>query len=357
MSQLRVGVVGIGRMGAVHARHLVGSVAGAKLAAVADVDRQRLEAIAGQLGVKGFVDYREMFASPEVDAIVIAGPTDQREAMLKAAIASGKPTFTEKPLAQTMDAVRRIKAAAEKANAFIQLGFMRRFDPGYAAARRFIEEGTIGKVVGVYSMTRDPALPPYEYIASSGGIFADLAIHDFDIVRFLTGDEVVKVYSLGGVYKYDRLVEYQDVDNAFCTLTFAGGAMGMIHGSRNAVYGYDVRAEVYGTEGSLRIGYDRETPVLLLDKRGASHDYVPFFFERFQNAYRLELEAFVDAVRRGVPPPVGVDDGERALAIAEAALRSLKMGVPVDVEGASAGGSQAGGSQCGNTQAREGAPS
>lgn len=336
MSQLRVGVIGIGRMGAVHARNLVGSVAGAKLAAVADVDRGRVEAFAGELGVKGYVDYREMIAASEVDAIVIAGPTDQREAMFEAAIASGKPTFTEKPLAQTMDAVRRIKAAAKKANAFIQIGFMRRFDPGYAAARRQIEEGAIGQVVGVYSMTRDPALPPYEYVASSGGIFADLAIHDFDIVRFLTGDEVTTVYSVGGIYKYDRLVEYQDVDNAFCTLTFADGAMGMIHGSRNAVYGYDVRAEVYGTEGSLRIGYDRETPVLLLDRRGVSHDYVPFFMERFRDAYRLEMEAFVDAVRRGAPPPVGIEDGEKALAIAEAARRSLTTGVPVAVEGSAA---------------------
>lgn len=334
MVQLRVGVVGIGRMGAVHARHLAGSVAGAKLAAVADVDRERLEAFAGELGVNGFVEYQEMFASPKIDAIVIAGPTDQRETMLEAAIGSGKPIFCEKPLAQTMEGVQRIKAAAVKANAFVQLGFMRRFDPGYAAARRRIEEGAIGDVVGVYSMTRDPKLPPYEYIASSGGIFADLAIHDFDIVRFLTGDEVTTVYSVGGVYKYERLVDYRDVDNTFCTLTFAGGAIGTVHGSRNAVYGYDVRAEVYGTEGSIRIGYDRETPMLLLDQRGASHDYVPFFFERFQNAYRLELEAFVDAVKRDAPPPVGVEDGERALAIAEAALRSLETGLPVDVEGA-----------------------
>lgn len=335
MVQLRVGVVGIGRMGAIHARHLAGSVAGAKLAAVADVDRERLEAFAAELGVKGYTDYHEMLASADVDAIVIAGPTDQREAMLEAAIGSGKPVFCEKPLAPTMEGVRRIKAEVAKANAFVQLGFMRRFDPGYAAARRRIEEGVIGEVVGVHSMTRDPKLPPFEYIASSGGIYADLAIHDFDIVRFLTGDEVTSVYAIGGVYKYERLHEVGDIDNTFCSLKFARGAMGTVHGSRNAVYGYDVRAEVYGTEGAIRIGYDRETPILLLDQRGASHDYVPFFFERFQSAYRLELEAFVDAVLRQAPPPVSVDDGEKALAIAQAALLSLQTGRPVDVDEAS----------------------
>ncbi|HLS90025.1 MAG TPA: inositol 2-dehydrogenase [Limnochordia bacterium] len=331
MARIQVGVIGLGRMGAVHARHLAGSVAGARLVAVADVDPKRL-ALAEELGVKGYVAFRDMIASPDVEAIVIAGPTDQREAMLEAAIESGKPIFCEKPLAQTLDAVSRIKAAVETRGAFLQLGFMRRFDPGYAAARKKIEEGAIGEVVGVYSMTRDPHLPPYDYIASSGGIFADLAIHDFDIVRFLTGDEVASVYAIGGVYKYDRLHQYGDVDNAFCTLKFSRGAMGMVHGSRNAVYGYDVRAEVYGTEGSLRIGYDRETPLLVLDQRGASHDYVPFFFERFQNAYRLELEAFVDAVRRGAPPPVGVDDGEKALTIAVAAQRSLESGRPVQLD-------------------------
>lgn len=338
MARIRVGVIGLGRMGAVHARHLAGSVSGAKLVAVADVDPQRL-ATAEALGVKGYLDFREMIAAADVDAIVVAGPTDQREAMLDAAIASGKPVFCEKPLAQTLEAVRRIKAAVARQGAFLQLGFMRRFDPGYAAARKKIEDGAIGEVVGVYSMTRDPHLPPYEYIASSGGIFADLAIHDFDIVRFLTGDEVASVYAMGGVYKYDRLAEYGDVDNAFCALRFAGGAMGTVHGSRNAVYGYDVRAEVYGTEGSLRIGYDRETPLLILDRGGASHDYVPFFFERFQNAYRLELEAFVDALRRQAPPPVSVDDGEKALAIAVAAQRSLESGRPVQLE---SGGSLAG---------------
>jgi len=341
MAQLRVGVVGVGRMGSVHARHLAGSVSGAKLVALADVDRSRLDALANELGVKGFTDYREMFRSPEVDAVVIAGPTDQREEMLGAAVEAGKPVFCEKPLAQSMDAVRRLRALVERSGAFVQIGFMRRFDPGYAAARRHIEAGAIGEVIGVHSMTRDPKLPPYDYIATSGGIYADLAIHDFDIVRFLMADEVASVYAVGGVYKYERLAEYGDVDNTFCTLTFTRGGIGTVHGSRNAVSGYDVRAEVYGTEGSIRIGYDRETPVLLFGGRGGSFDCVPFFFERFHDAYRLELEAFVTAVKRGDPPPVGVEDGERALAIAEAALESLRSGRPVRVAGACDAGVEA----------------
>lgn len=329
MDALRVGVIGIGRMGTTHAKNFVGRVEGARLVAVSDVDKERLERFAAEIGgVETFIDYRELIASDRVDAIVIVGPTDQREEMLLEAFPTGKPIFCEKPLSLSLEGVRRIKSAAAEHRPFLQVGFMRRFDPGYAAARRTIEEGAIGRPIAVHAISLDPHLPSYEYIASSGGIFADLSIHDFDIVRFLMGDEAVSVYSVGGVYKYDRLLEYGDVDNSLCTLRFAQGGFGSVHGSRNATYGYDIRAEVYGTEGAVRIGYERQTPLLLLQKGGASHDFVPYFFERFESAYLLEMQAFVDAVRRGDPPPVGIEDGERALMIAEAARRSLETGAP-----------------------------
>lgn len=328
MTQLRVGVIGIGRMGTVHAKHLVGGVSRARLVALSDVNAERLSVLSDELGVKAYRDYRELLHDPDVDAIVIAGPTDQRESMLTHAFSARKPIFCEKPLSLTLEGVVRLKEIAERENAFLQIGFMRRFDPGYAMAKRMIQQGRIGQVIGVHSKTLDPRLAPYEYIAASGGIFADLAIHDFDIARFLMDDEVESVYTVGGVYKYERLSEYDDIDNCVCTLRFSRGGFGTIHGSRNAVYGYDVRAEVYGTEGSIRIGYDRETPVLLLTEGGGSHDYVPFFIERFQDAYRLEIEAFVAAVLDGQPSPVGIHDGEMALMIAEAAKRSYRSGQP-----------------------------
>lgn len=318
-------------MGSVHARHVAGAVAGARLVAVADIDAARVEAFASQLDVKGYTDYRRLVQADDVDAIVIAGPTDQREEMLMAAFEARKPVFCEKPLSLSLAGVMRVKEAQQASGVYLQIGFMRRFDPGYAAAKKMIAEGRIGQVIAVFSRTLDPKLAPYEYIASSGGIFADLAIHDFDVVRFLMDDEVDTVYTVGGVYKYDRLAEFDDVDNCVCTLRFAKGGIGVVHGSRNAGYGYDVRAEVYGTEGAIRIGYDRETPVLLLSERGAEHDYVPFFFERFQDAYRLELEAFAAAVQKGEPPPVGVHDGEMALKVAIAAKRSHQTGQPIAI--------------------------
>lgn len=333
MAQLRVGLIGVGRMGIIHGRNLLGKITGARLTAIADVDQERLEAVAQDFGgVQTYLDYRELIRDSQVDAIVIAGPTDQREEMLIESFETSKPIFCEKPLSLSMDGVQKIKEAANKHNPFLQIGFMRRFDPGYASARQMIEEGRIGRPVAVRSMSLDPQLAPYEYIAASGGIFADLAIHDFDIVRFLMNDEVRTVYSVGGIYKYDRLVEYDDVDNALCTLQFAGGSIGTVHGSRHATYGYDVQAEVYGTEGTVRIGYDRHTPVLLLAEGRASHDYVPFFAERFDSAYYLEMQAFVNAVKGGQPSPVGLEAGERALAIAIAAKESLKQGAPVDVQ-------------------------
>lgn len=314
-------------MGARHAQNLAGRVPGARLVALSDIDRERVARLAEELGgVRVWHDYRELIADPAVEAVVIAGPSDRREEMLAEAFRSHKPIFCEKPLALDMATVGRIRALAKQSRSLLQIGFMRRFDPGYAAAWRSLREGAIGRPIAISAKSYDPALADYSYVAASGGLFVDLAIHDFDLVRFLMDDEVEQVFAVGGVYKYERLAEFDDIDNGLVTLRFAGGGFGTVQGSRNAVYGYDIRTEVLGTEGAVRIGYDRQTPVLWLRSGGAQHDFVPFFLERFRDAYELEMRAFIDAIRAGKPPSVGIDDGERALAIALAARASLASG-------------------------------
>lgn len=331
MKALQVGVIGVGRMGSQHAQNLAGAVRGAKVVALADVDVAKARRLAEELGVtRVYRDYRELLADGVVEAVVITGPTDQREAMLTDALTAKKPIFCEKPVALDLDAVRRIKTLANQTGSLVQIGFMRRFDPGYAAARQKIAEGAIGRPIAIRATSYDPYLAPYEYVVASGGLFADMSIHDFDLVRFLMADEVTGVYALGGVFKYERLTEFEDVDNALVTLRFARGAFGSVHGSRNAVYGYDIRTEILGTEGALHVGYLRHTPLLLL-QQGVRHDVVPSFLERFRDAYLLELQAFVDAVIKGEAPPVGIEDGERALAIAVAARASLNSGRPEPV--------------------------
>lgn len=332
MERVRFGVIGTGRMGTHHARNLAGRICGANLVALADVDQERAAGLARELGgITAWGDYRALIEDRAVDAVVIAASTDRREEMLAAALRSHKPIFCEKPLALDLAAIARIRTLAAQSRSIVQLGFMRRFDPGYDAAWRSLRAGAIGKPIAMSAVSYDPGLASYDYIAGSGGLFADLAIHDFDLARFLMADEVSRVFAVGGIYKYERLSEFGDIDNGLVTLQFACGGFGSVQGSRNAAYGYDIRTEVLGTEGAIRIGYERQTPVLWLRAGGVNHDFVPFFLERFRDAYELEMQAFVEAIRTGASPPVGLEDGERALAIAVAARTSLACGRPEEV--------------------------
>lgn len=332
MAKLGIGVIGVGRIGAHHARNLAGRVKGARLRAVADIDLQRARSLADELEVRAYQNYEDLLSDPAVDAVVIAGPTDQRVEMLEKALPTGKPIFCEKPLATSMEAIEAIKRVAAKHPTFLQLGFMRRYDPGYALARKRIAEGDIGEPIAVHAVSLDPHLASYDYIKSSGGMFVDLSIHDFDLVRFLMHDDVREVYSIGGVYVYEGLRELSDIDNGLVTLHFERGSFGTVRASRSAGYGYDIRTEVLGSKGAIQIGYQRQNPVLLLKKEGVSYDFVPFFLERFEAAYLAEMEDFVNRVLEGKLPAVGLQDGEHALLIALAAQRSLRSGKPEQVQ-------------------------
>lgn len=329
---VRVGLIGAGRMGATLAHHLAFSVETADFVAVADPQEAAATAVAQKCHVPAiYTDYHELLARDDIDAVVIVTPTNTHTAVIKAAAATGKHIFTEKPLALTLAGCDEAIAAVEAAGVKMQVGFMRHFDPAYVAAKQQIDEGVIGRPVMFKSTGRDPWRTSLEYARreASGGLIADMGIHDFDLARWLMGSEVERVYSEGECLVYPELGEVGDIDNAVVNLRFANGAIGNIDVSRNAIYGYDIRTEVIGSEGSLFIGGLQRTMTWTLKKNQVSHDTIPYFMERFGEAYAAEIRAFINAIENDEPVAVDGQDGRAATAIAIAATRSLDEGRPV----------------------------
>jgi inositol 2-dehydrogenase len=333
MARLNVGLIGVGRLGRVYARDLSTRIPRTRLAAVADVKTDLARQVAEEFGApKAFGDAGALIADPGVDAVVIVTPTDTHREIAVAAMRARKPTFCEKPPALSLAETAEIADAAERTGAFFQMGFMRRFDPGYAAAKRQIDEGRIGRPVVFKATSRDPFPPPLSYAdpKSSGGIFVDMGIHDFDLARWFMG-EVRSVQAVGATLAFPELATVGDRDNAIATLTFADGRLGVIDLTRNGCYGYDITTELLGIGGTIRIGYLRETPLLVMTKNSVAHDTVPYFMERFEQAYRLQLENFAENVLGDRPAPVTIRDGLEALRIAVAATRACERGTAVDV--------------------------
>jgi scyllo-inositol 2-dehydrogenase (NAD+) len=333
MVKLKIGVVGVGRLGKVYVRDLASRIPETTVAAVADADRSLAGSIAEEFGVpKAYGSAEELIADPNVEAVVIVTPTHAHRQNVLAAAAAKKPTFCEKPPALTLDECRAMTAAVEESGAFFQMGFMRRFDPGYAAAKERIAQGAIGRPVVFKSSSRDPFRPSLEYAnpASSGGIMVDMGIHDFDLARWFMGD-VDTVSAAGAVLAYPEMASIGDIDNAIATLVFADGRLGVIDLTRNGVYGYDISTELLGDAGTLRVGYLRETPLLTMTKNNVAHDTVPYFMERFERAYTIQLQNFAQNVLNDRVPPVVIKDGVEALRIALAATSAHQTGQPVKV--------------------------
>lgn len=332
-ARLRVGLIGVGRLGEIYARDLSGRVPNVRLTAVGDRDGALAERIATECDApRWHSDPHGVIDDASVDAVVIATPTSTHRDLVVAALERGKPVFCEKPPALSVAEVLEMKQAVDRSGAFFQMGFMRRFDPGYAAAHAQIRQGRIGRPVIFKSSSRDPYPPSPHYADpnSSGGLFVDMGIHDFDLARWLVGD-VAEVQAIGGVLQCPELGAMGDVDNGIVTLTFADGRLGVVDLSRKGVYGYDIRTEILGTDGALQVGYLRETPLLVMLKEGVSHDVVPYFPERFERSYVAQLENFAANVLAGSPPPVTIDDGLEALRIALAAKTAWQSGGPVRV--------------------------
>jgi myo-inositol 2-dehydrogenase/D-chiro-inositol 1-dehydrogenase len=323
--RIAVALLGAGRIGQEHARNLA-ALPQVEVVVVCD---PRIESA---VAVRPLVRAKEVTPSPEeavnrkdIDAVIICTPTDTHAALIEAAAETGKAVFCEKPVALDLSRTQQALATvAEKGVAF-QIGFQRRFDLGYAEAKRRIEAGVLGRLDQFRTVGRDPAPPPKEYLAKSGGLFLDQAIHEFDIARFLMGD-VTEVSAWGTVRFHPDAEEFDDVDTATTLLRFASGALGVVENSRRAVYGYDIVTEVFGENGKILVQAEPKTPLREYNKDGYRLDHYHFFMDRFGPAFRAELEAFFQAVSNGKPPSPGPSDALESLKIALAATRSLKEG-------------------------------
>jgi scyllo-inositol 2-dehydrogenase (NAD+) len=334
MTKLNVGLVGVGRLGRVYARDLSSRIGRTRLAAIADIDSTSLDRVRREFDVPhAFTDPGDLFRDPSVDAVVIVTPTSTHRDVVVEAAAAGKPIFCEKPPSISLDDAMAMRNAVEKSGVFFQLGFMRRFDTGYAAAKQRLAAGAIGDAVVFKSTSRDPYPPSIEYAnpRSSGGLIIDMGIHDFDLGRWFMG-EVATVQAVGGVLAYPELGEVGDIDNAVVSLVFESGRLGVVDLTRNGIYGYDISTELLGTKGTLRVGYLRETPLMIMTKEGVAHDTVPYFMERFRDAYTAQLENFAANVLEDREPPIVLDDGVEALRIAIAATRARESGQAVRMQ-------------------------
>jgi myo-inositol 2-dehydrogenase/D-chiro-inositol 1-dehydrogenase len=330
---VKIGIIGGGRIGKVHAVNLTTRVAGVSVAAMADpfADDNLVEWAAGQGITRVIKDYKEILNDPVIDAVLICSPTDTHAAISQEAALAGKHIFCEKPLDQDPDVIRKTLEVVKKAGVVFQIGFNRRFDHNFRAVRRAVEDGSVGDVHILRITSRDPSPPPIDYVKVSGGLFMDMAIHDFDMARFLTGSEVVKVHAAGAVLVDPAIGQEGDIDTAITTLWFENGALGVIDNSREAVYGYDQRAEIFGNKGSAGSANDSPSTVLVSDAQGVRADKPLFFFlERYAESFAEEMRDFTKAIREGLEVP-GAKAALNSVLIATAAKESLKRGRPVEV--------------------------
>jgi inositol 2-dehydrogenase len=331
--RLAVGLVGLGRLGRVYARDLASRIAETRLVAVADPAGALAHEIAEEFDVpRHYTDPLALIDEAAVDAVVIVSPTDTHRQVVIAAAQRGKPTFCEKPPALSLEEVAAMQEAIARSGTFFQMGFMRRFDAGYASAKKQIEAGRIGTPLVFKSTSRDPFRPSLEYAnpKSSGGMLIDMGIHDFDLARWFMGD-VGTVATIGATIAYPELATVGDIDNAVASLTFSSGKLGVVDLSRSGIYGYDIATEILGLEGTLKIGYLRETPVMVLTKNSVAHDTVPYFMERFRDAYTTQLQNFAQNVLQDRAAPITIEDGLEALRIGVAATRAHQTQMPVVV--------------------------
>ncbi len=327
---LNIGLLGCGRIGQVHALSIA-RMDDVRITALADAFPEAATGIAAKTGAK-IMSADEVIASPDVDAVIIATPTDTHYDLIHAAARAGKAIFCEKPVDLSADRIRDcIKIVTETGVPFMT-AFNRRFDPNFATLQARIRAGEIGSVELVTILSRDPSPPPISYIERSGGIFRDMMIHDFDMARFLLGEDAVTVFAVGAALVDPAIGTAGDVDTAAVTLTTASGAICQITNSRRATYGYDQRVEVHGAGGMLRAGNVLENTVE--SATGAGFATAPtqhFFLERYEAAYRIELTQFMEAASKGAAISPNIHDGLAAQLMADAAAQSLETGLPVSL--------------------------
>jgi myo-inositol 2-dehydrogenase/D-chiro-inositol 1-dehydrogenase len=329
-SSIGVAFLGVGRMGETHLRNLLG-ISGVKVVVVADPRREAAERGKALAGAEhALTDVEQAISYPGVDAVVIVTPTDTHARLLELAAYAGKAVFSEKPIALDLTETTRVVKLIQDRGISVQLGFMRRFDPGYARARQRIEAGDLGRIELFRALSRDTYPPSLEFLMGSGGLFLDLAVHDLDLARFLVG-EVEEVQAWGTVLVDERFAKASDADTAVTLLKFANGALGVAETSRHSNWGYDIRTEVAGATGKVVVEAPQKTPLLFAKDFSSSFDHFENFPDRFELAYRFELEAFFGALRAGRKPSPGPEDALETLRLALAATRSWRENRPVKV--------------------------
>ena len=333
VAQLNLGLIGAGRIGRIHAHNLTRGIPEAHLSVVVDISREAAKRCAADFGIPSFAEEEaRIMEDPSIDAVLICSSTPTHPELIRQAAFADKHIFCEKPLALDLQQIDDALQAVRDYEVKLQVGFNRRFDPSFHQAQEAVAAGRIGTPHLVRVTSRDPEPPPAEYVKASGGIFLDMTIHDFDISGYLAGDEIEELYATGSTLIDPAIGQAGDLDTAMVMLRFAKGALGAIDNSRRAVYGYDQRVEVFGSEGQVVVGNRTSHQAVYSNGQGV-HGPLPlyFFLERYQESYLAEMKAFVRSVTEDSPPPVTGRDGRRAVELGLAAWRSYRENRPVGV--------------------------
>lgn len=338
MKKIRIGIVGLGRLGKVHAANIAYKIPGAELTAACSIVPEELEYAKAELGVTDvYTDYREMLAKADIDAVCIVSTSSEHCWQIEAALDAGKHVFSEKPLGVNVEQCKQAEAAVERhPELTFMLGFMRRYDKSYAYAKKKIDEGAIGTPYLVKATGIDPEAAvqgAIRFAKNSGGIFLDLAIHDIDLCRWFIGSEPVEVYAMGATFKHPEFREAGDDETGVAVYKFENGAMAMMHCGRTAPHGYHIETEIVGTEGTIRIStVPQKNLATIYGPGGVCTECVGSFPERFEQAYLAEVEAFVDCVLNGRQPGVSVYDGTKCTAIGYATVEAWRTGEIVKIK-------------------------
>jgi myo-inositol 2-dehydrogenase/D-chiro-inositol 1-dehydrogenase len=329
-----LGVIGAGRIGKLHTENVVNNFVDVRVKAIADVYADNIKDWAANLGIENvYSDYHEILNDPEINTVLICSSTNTHSTISIESANAGKHIFCEKPIDYDLDRIASALAAVKKAGVKYQVGFNRRFDHNFNQVCEYVKEGKIGDPHIIKVTSRDPEPPSAEYARVSGGMFLDMTIHDFDMVRYLSGSEVTEVYANAAVLVDPAIGEAGDVDTALITLKFKNGAIGIIDNSRRAAYGYDQRVEVFGSKGGVTVSNDTPTSAVLSTADGVFSDKPKYFFlERYKDSFVEELKQFFNAIKNDTPTPVQGIDGLKPVIIAMAAKKSYEEGRPVKIE-------------------------
>jgi myo-inositol 2-dehydrogenase/D-chiro-inositol 1-dehydrogenase len=332
MESVKLGILGLGRIGRIHLENLCTKIPGVEVLAAMNPSRAG-QAFAKSWGVPFVMsDADAVINHPDIDAILVCSPTDSHAEYVQKSARSGKAIFCEKPLDLSLDTVRQTLKVVQEANVPLMLAFNQRLDPSFQAVKEKIKDGSIGNIISVHIISRDPEPPPVHYIKGSGGLFMDMTIHDFDMARHITGSEVTEVYAKGYNLIDPEIGKAGDIDTGFILLTFENGATAIIENSRKAIYGYDQRLEVFGTKGMVRAENPYKDTSLFFDESGGHMKRHPdFFMTRYIASYLEEMEAFIDALKNKKSMPITGEDGLKAMIIAAAANRSVEEQRPVKI--------------------------